>query len=782
MFDYSTGAHYKQNSSNWYSPISSGRCPSGWTLNGTNKYEARFAFNFNAIRDYNVANYIVSARFYYRITSEYGSKTQTLKVTNSSGEIIASGSSGTSNPSGWAYITLSTAMCNGLVDGSATYVNTYGASNNTYCEVYGTGDNRPYLDITWASRNTAPYWPGESTLSVSGTINGGYCQAGSTLTASWPAAQDAQSNITRYYYSVSTNGGSSYGSETNNGTTRSFTYSNSTQGAQLRFRVRAYDSGGLYSGYLTSGTTIVNYGPGAPPINSINGVSPSQNMIIPYNASMVLGASGHSGGFASGWSALQYRQTGTYTGAYGTGLTKALTGLSNNVGSTASISAQVSDGWATATSTAYTVRVGASLAAPSLTLSKTYLDSTTNITIGSCLIDGAYYSSVTEGLRIQCNINSAGWVDLWTGSRTYSSRTAANNVTVTNLLQRLFNLSSGFVGADATIQFRAYASTGHLDSAAGGTVSVSYTSAKFVTSPAGTTSITHADGSTTFKYPMNNQIPVTEISFTVSFGATKDANFSDTVTATLYSRVGSGSWTARGTRSITTTSYSSTFAINFADISVTRGQTISLKIELTSVANGATILHASIEPSWNDGGSTKSIEFRAFPSFSASIIAQQSSFIRNGFSNGVAATLRLTTDVNKAYYIHSSIAIGTYYSGNDAPVASIYDIVYPTHDYNAQVVISDTIEANKSWDIVSAKILGSAWNIGANYIPSNLNITVTYTFTIREAYKSSKDGSTPIAWEGGFSSRASSSASVNQSTNSFCKPEFTSGNITFVRQ
>lgn len=780
MIDYSTGAHYKQNSSSWYSPLTSGRCPSGWTLNGTNKYEARFAFNFNAIRDYNVANYIVSARFYYQVTSEYGSKTQTLKITNSSGGIIASGSSGTSNPSGWAYITLSTAMCNGLVDGSAMYVNTYGASNNTYCEVYGTGDNRPYLDITWASRNTAPYWPSGSTLSVSGAINGGYCQAGSTLTASWPICSDDQGNLSYYNYAISSDNGAHYVFGTTGN--RSITYSDSMEGAQIIFAVQGVGSGGLGSGWIYSSMIRVNFSPSAPSINTIAGSAPSQNMTIPYNASMVLGASSHDGGLASGYSAVNYRQTGTYTGSYGTGTTIGLINLMNSVGSTASISAQASDGWATATSTAYTVRVGASLAAPSLTLSKAYLDSSTNITIGSCLIDGAYYSSGIEWLRIQCNINSAGWVDLWTGSRKYSSRTTANNVTVTNLLQRLFNLNSGFVGANATVQFRADAFTGHLESAAGETVSVSYTSAKFVTSPAGATSITHADDSTTFKYPMNNQIPVTEVSFTVSFGATKDANFSDAVTATLYSRVGAGSWTARGTRSITTTSYSSTFAINFADISVTRGQTISLKIELTSVANGATILHASIEPSWNDGGSTKSIEFRAFPSFSASIIAQQSSFIRNGFSNGVAATLRLTTDVNKAYYIHSSIAIGAYYSGNDASVASIYDIVYPTHDYNAQVVISDTIEANKSWDIVSAKILGSAWNIGANYIPSNLNITVTYTFTIREAYKSSKDGSTPIAWEDDFSSRASSSTSVNQSTNSFCKPEFTSGNITFVRQ
>lgn len=652
---------------------------------------------------------------------------------------------------------------------------------NTVSRYVGVNKNA-VLTINWATRNTAPYWGSGAGVSVSGTINGGYVQAGTTMTISWPAAQDAQSNITRYYYSVSTNGGSSYGSETNNGTTRNFTYSNSIQGAQLRFRVRAYDSGGLYSGYLTSGTTIVNYGPGAPPINSINGTSPSQNMIIPYNASMVLGASGHSGGFASGWSALQYRQTGTYTGAYGTDLTKALTGLSNNVGSTASISAQVSDGWATATSTVYTVRVGASLAAPSLTLSKAYLDSTTNITIGSCLIDGAYYSSVTEGLRIQCNINGAGWVDLWTGNRTYSSRTTANNVTVTNLFQRLFNLNSGFVGADATIQFRGYASTGHLDSPVGGTITVTYVSAKFITSPASTTSITHADDSTTFKYPMDNQIPVTEASFTVSFGSTKDANFLDTITATLYSRVGSGAWTARGTRSITVTSYSSTFVINFADISVTRGQTISLKIELTSIANGSTIVHASIEPSWNDGGATKSIEFRSFPSFTAAITAQQPSFIRNGFSNNAAATVQLTTDVNKAYYIVSSINIEGRYSGADPIILSIYDIVNSTHTYNAQTILSDTISSeDKSWIISSTKILGDAWEVTSATLLSNTDVTITYTFTIREAYRSSRTGNSPMPWESGFSSRAASTTNITQLTNTFCQPQFTSGSISFIR-
>ena len=114
------------------------------------------------------------------------------------------------------------------------------------------------LDDGSVTTNTAPTAP--PSISVPQTIYGG-----SSVTVSWGASSDAQSNLEGYILERSTNGGSSWSQIYQGGglstinTVGYGTYS-------VMYRVKAYDSEGLQSGYRTSSQVIVinNTAPTAP--------------------------------------------------------------------------------------------------------------------------------------------------------------------------------------------------------------------------------------------------------------------------------------------------------------------------------------------------------------------------------------------------------------------------------------------------------------------------------------------------------------------------------------
>lgn len=107
--------------------------------------------------------------------------------------------------------------------------------------------------------NTAPTTPGS--INVPGNIQGG-----STITVSWGTSTDAQSNLEGYILERSTDGGNSW-SQVYQGTSTSTTNTVAFGTASVMYRVKAYDSEGLSSGYKTSGqvTVINNNAPTAPP-------------------------------------------------------------------------------------------------------------------------------------------------------------------------------------------------------------------------------------------------------------------------------------------------------------------------------------------------------------------------------------------------------------------------------------------------------------------------------------------------------------------------------------
>ena len=101
------------------------------------------------------------------------------------------------------------------------------------------------------SVNTAPGVPSSITYPTS--INGG-----TDITVSWGASTDAEGNLAGYVVERSTNGGTTW-AQVYQGSARSTTNNVAFGTASVMFRVKAYDTEGLNSGWKTgSNVTVVN--------------------------------------------------------------------------------------------------------------------------------------------------------------------------------------------------------------------------------------------------------------------------------------------------------------------------------------------------------------------------------------------------------------------------------------------------------------------------------------------------------------------------------------------
>lgn len=169
---------------------------------------------------------------------------------------------------------------------SALSVNTNGDWGNSYCS-YSRGV-RPALilpstllvsDDGTVSTNTAPSTPGS--ISVPSSIMGG-----TNISISWAKSSDAESNLAGYKVERSTNGGSSW-SQIYQGTATSTTNNVAFGTTSVMYRVKAYDTEGLESGWRTSSqvTVVNNNAPSAPPSIAVpNDVKGGSTLVISWTA------------------------------------------------------------------------------------------------------------------------------------------------------------------------------------------------------------------------------------------------------------------------------------------------------------------------------------------------------------------------------------------------------------------------------------------------------------------------------------------------------------------
>lgn len=129
------------------------------------------------------------------------------------------------------------------------------------------------------STNSAPSTPGS--ISVPSSIMGG-----TNISISWAKSSDAESNLAGYKVERSTNGGSSW-SQIYQGTATSTTNNVAFGTTSVMYRVKAYDTEGLESGWRTSSqvTVVNNNAPSAPPSIAVpNDVKGGSTLVISWTA------------------------------------------------------------------------------------------------------------------------------------------------------------------------------------------------------------------------------------------------------------------------------------------------------------------------------------------------------------------------------------------------------------------------------------------------------------------------------------------------------------------
>ena len=213
---------------------------------------------------------------------------------------------------------------------SAWRVHSNGDSGNTSnCSVsYGI---RPALilpssllvsDDGSVTTNTAPTTPGSINVPTS-------IQGGSTITVSWGASTDAQSNLEGYILERSTDGGNSW-SQVYQGSSTSTTNTVAFGTASVMYRVKAYDSEGLSSGYKTSSqvTVINNTAPTAP-----GSITVPNTILGGSTLTVTWGAASDVDGNLSGYSLERQVDGGAWSVVY--------------TGNTLSYTDTITKGWAT---------------------------------------------------------------------------------------------------------------------------------------------------------------------------------------------------------------------------------------------------------------------------------------------------------------------------------------------------------------------------------------------------------------------------------------------------
>ena len=168
----------------------------------------------------------------------------------------------------------------------ALYVNSNGGWGNYNCS--SSCGIRPALilpstllvsDDGTVSTNTAPSTPWN--ISVPSSIMGG-----TNISISWEKSYDAESNLAGYKVERSTDGGWSW-SRIYQGTATSTTDNVAFGTTSVMYRVKAYDTEGLESGWRTSSqvTVVNNNAPSAPPSIAVpNDVKGGSTLVISWTA------------------------------------------------------------------------------------------------------------------------------------------------------------------------------------------------------------------------------------------------------------------------------------------------------------------------------------------------------------------------------------------------------------------------------------------------------------------------------------------------------------------
>lgn len=138
------------------------------------------------------------------------------------------------------------------VDVGTTSSKTISVGFQTYNSTYGYWNGSATANFTVSATNVAPTLSGTVTTNVSSI----FPENTTSITVTSPAASDT--NLSGYVFSVSINGGGYTQLSSQSGRTYTHNISGYGQGTTFKYRVYAYDTAGLTSGYVYSDTFTKN--------------------------------------------------------------------------------------------------------------------------------------------------------------------------------------------------------------------------------------------------------------------------------------------------------------------------------------------------------------------------------------------------------------------------------------------------------------------------------------------------------------------------------------------
>jgi hypothetical protein len=162
-------------------------------------------------------------------------------------------------PSGWSASFVTTSVYGWTSNGAAVRVTAPANAKPGSYHVQVSGLNWGRTKSTTLTVNVAadvPTAKAPTSSVLRSSVLGKTSTGGTTVTlkATWAAATDPSDPIVRYEVERSVNGGAFGWTVPTSGSARSVSYAGLPLGAQYRFRVRAQDRDGSWSGWATSGT------------------------------------------------------------------------------------------------------------------------------------------------------------------------------------------------------------------------------------------------------------------------------------------------------------------------------------------------------------------------------------------------------------------------------------------------------------------------------------------------------------------------------------------------
>lgn len=640
-----------------------------------------------------------------------------------------------------------------------------------------------------------------SSVSTPGTINYNFYWNESSVTYTWGAASAGTNNaVVGYRVNIGKSSDTSVWTDILTievgASTLSYTYTFSAdepRGTYYRCNVLTLGQQDT-SLYRLGPHSRRNYQPTAPSISTINGVAATNNLKIPVGSIPVVTTGGtDSGGYNNSWTALRHALNfnnttiGSWSTAYQTSQTFSIN-FASYIGSYITMNTVAYDGFVQSSqSTSYGVYVGINYTATVPTFNTAKLFGDTTLTIPISKIDGSNInSSITETINYQYSLDNSSWTNF--GSAI--NRTATSSSSVTNLMFKLYSVYPSVFnqanGATTTFYIRTSCSIPGYGTVYSPSTSIDYTA------PTVTTSITHADGITTFKFPLNNTIPITENNVTISWGV-----------AGWQSTANNGSITIQGRKSINdpwstlfnttfTTSTNSTYlhSLTSSALPLARGEQMDLHCIVTQNIPGAptpiTIHDDNIYWNTSDQNSVdrNRIEYRPLPTVGLSPYGTpQSEFLRNGvLPNSVTLPYQITWDYAKAFLITE--ATYTISSGNNQILSDTTPETLfggsPILVEEAGVVLNNTINPNETYNIANATILNNTV-AGAGYIATNSSgFNIRLTLTVYEIYRNLPTDSSPT---NSLKSANNTNVTLLFSVSSKCLPLFgnTPSSIIYTR-